>query len=164
MGSSSDKISVIPVVGMGDIGKTTLAQLFYEDKRVKSQFHIRSWVVVSDESDISIIAKKKSLKRLPHRSVELTAFINFNLTHGSRIIVTTRSDIIAKKIGNVPAHHLEKIPDNDCWKLFGEHPGQRRKQIEDVGNEYYQDLLRVSALAYYYHCRDICHDGNYCCR
>ncbi|GMN72224.1 hypothetical protein TIFTF001_054191 [Ficus carica] len=120
MGSSSDKTSVIPVVGMGDIGKTTLAQLVYEDKRVK--------------------------------------------THGSRIIVTTRSDIIAKKIGNVPAHHLEKIPDNDCWKLFGEHPGQRRKQIEDVGNEYYQDLLRVSALAYYYHCRDICHDGNYCCR
>ncbi|CAI9277618.1 unnamed protein product [Lactuca saligna] len=55
--SCNEKFSIVPIVGMDGVGKTTLARLLYEEKEVKDDFEVRAWVSVSYEFDISNIRK-----------------------------------------------------------------------------------------------------------
>ncbi|KAJ1413507.1 Virus X resistance protein-like, coiled-coil domain [Sesbania bispinosa] len=54
---NDNQLSIISVVGMGGMGKTTLAQHLYNDPRIEGEFDIKAWVCVSDEFDVFRITR-----------------------------------------------------------------------------------------------------------
>ncbi|XP_051123332.1 putative late blight resistance protein homolog R1B-16 [Andrographis paniculata] len=50
-----DNLQIIPIVGMGGIGKTTLAKEVYRDKYVVERFDVRIWLTISQEYSVDEI-------------------------------------------------------------------------------------------------------------
>ncbi|KAG6535267.1 hypothetical protein ZIOFF_000232 [Zingiber officinale] len=56
-GFVNNTFSVLPIVGIGGAGKTTLAQYAHKDNRIQDHFHLKIWVCVSDNFTVQGLTK-----------------------------------------------------------------------------------------------------------
>ena len=56
--NNEENVSIIPIVGIGGLGKTTLARFVYNDKNIKEHFELKMWICISDIFDVELIIQK----------------------------------------------------------------------------------------------------------
>ncbi|KAL3819718.1 hypothetical protein ACJIZ3_005623 [Penstemon smallii] len=56
--SDEEVVSVIPIVGIGGLGKTTVVKLVYNDDRVIQNFDLGMWISVSEDLSVGKVVEK----------------------------------------------------------------------------------------------------------
>ncbi|XP_008228364.1 PREDICTED: probable disease resistance protein RF9 [Prunus mume] len=111
------------ILGIGGIGKTTLAKEIYNHADVATHFPQRVWISLpwkSSESWVQTVPKNvRYLLVLENISTkeELEEALTVASPSGSRILLTTRDTNLVSEVGN-PPHHLRLRTKEESWKLL----------------------------------------------
>ncbi|XP_070682979.1 putative disease resistance RPP13-like protein 1 isoform X2 [Malus domestica] len=146
---SSNNVPVITIEGMVGIGKTTLAQLLYNDEKVVNCFTVRVWVYLSEDFNAARVTKTilesvmtatfYDINDLNFMQAELKKYLMYG-SPGSRVLITTRNTTVASIVRNLPTYCLQPLSGEATWLLILEHAlGNRdpisHQNIEELDKE-----------------------------
>ncbi|GFQ05010.1 putative disease resistance protein rga3 [Phtheirospermum japonicum] len=128
------KLSVLPIVGMGGQGKTTLARAVFNHEQIKSHFGGNCvWVHVPINFDVVVLLEK------------ILASMKKNVEHGNReaLLKMLQEHLGAKKyllvLDDVWNEDREEWDDFDCWSIIKakafNRPGEISLEYETMGRK-----------------------------
>ncbi|KAL0421808.1 UNVERIFIED_CONTAM: putative late blight resistance proteinR1A-4 [Sesamum latifolium] len=138
---TSSNLEVVSIVGMGGIGKTTLARQVYDDRYIDSHFDIRAWVVVSQEYSLRQSKGRRYLIVMDDmwdtKIWDAVRRLFPDDGNGSRVLLTTRISDVAKYANSCsPQYKMNFLNEEDSWnllrrKVFGEEACPL--ELEEIG-------------------------------
>ncbi|KAM1042189.1 hypothetical protein ACFX2C_031288 [Malus domestica] len=157
---STENVSTISIVGFGGLGKTALAQLIFNDEVIQNHFELKIWSCISNVFELDIVVKKilkvdkidmdelqNDLRRkvggkkylivlddVWNENREKWLSLKYLLMgggKGSRILITTRSETVAKISDTAKPYSLRGLNQEEIWSLFKEMAFKDGKEPEN---------------------------------